>query len=101
MVKHSFNVHSPIILLELKIEGIDSVRTLKVALDTGATYVMIPWDIAEILGYEPGLSKERISMTTASGVEKVPLITLNSVKVLGKNAENVKALVHGFPISRE
>lgn len=97
MVKYRFNVHSPIILLELKIEGIDGVRTLKVALDTGATYVMIPWDIAEILGYEPGLSKERINMTTASGVEKVPLITLNSVKVLGKKAENVKAIVHDLP----
>ena len=97
MVKHSFNVHSPIILMELKIEGIDSVRTLKVALDTGTTYVMIPWEIAEILGYEPGLSKERISMATASGVEKVPLITLNSVKVLGKKAENVKAIIHDLP----
>jgi len=97
MVKHNFNVHSPIILLEPKIEGIEEVRTLKTALDTGATYVMIPWEIAEILGYEPELSKERINMTTASGVEKVPLITLNSVSVLGKKAENIKAIVHDLP----
>ncbi len=97
MVKHGFNVHSPIILLESKIESIDGVRTLKTALDTGATYMMVPWEIAEVLGYEPELSKERINMITASGVEKVPLITLNSVSVLGKKAENVKAIVHDLP----
>ena len=46
----------------------------KMALDTGATYTMIPWDIAEVLGYDPGASKDRVSLITASGVEKAPLI---------------------------
>ncbi len=67
------------------------------ALDTGATYVMIPWEIAEILGHKPHLSKKRIDMTTASGVEKVPLITLKLVSVLGKKAANVPAVVHDLP----
>jgi len=97
MVEHGFNANGPIIVMEPEIKGIGSVRTLKTALDTGATYMMIPWEIAEILGYEPELSQERTNMTTASGVEKVPLITLNSVSVLGKKAENVKAVVHDLP----
>ena len=52
------------------------------ALDTGATFVMIPWDVAERLGYDPTISDERISITTASTVEKVPLITLEEIDVL-------------------
>lgn len=97
MVKHDFDISAPIIVLEPEIKGHDSVRTLKVALDTGATYMMIPWEIAEVLGYAPELSKERIDMTTASGVEKVPLITLKSVSVLGMKAEDVKVAVHDLP----
>jgi len=97
MVKHDFDISAPIIVLEPEIEGCDSVRTLKVALDTGATYMMIPWEIAEVLGYNPELSKERIDMTTASGVEKVPLITLKSVSVLGMKAEDIKVAVHDLP----
>ena len=31
------------------------------ALDTGATYTMIPWEIAEALGYQPQRSKEKVT----------------------------------------
>ena len=38
-------------------------RRVKMVLDTGATYTMIPWYIAEELGYNPAASKEFVSMT--------------------------------------
>lgn len=67
------------------------------ALDTGATYTMIPWDIAEALGYEPALSQRRVDIITASGIQKAPLVTLNSISVLGKEARNVDCVVHDLP----
>jgi len=96
MVRYNFDATQPIVVLYVEIKG-DIIVRPKMALDTGATYLMISWEMAEVLGYEPELSKERINMTTASGVEKVPLITLNSVSVLGKKVENVKATVHDLP----
>ena len=67
------------------------------ALDTGATYTMIPWKTAEILGLEPELCKERIEIITASGVEKAPLVILKSMVVLGKKIEEVEVVVHDLP----
>ncbi len=67
------------------------------ALDTGATYVIIPWDVAELVGYKPELSKEKTTMVTASGVESAPIIELKSISVLGKKAFNIKAIVHDLP----
>lgn len=67
------------------------------ALDTGATYTMIPWEIAGALGYEPERSKERVDMVTASGVERAPLVTLKSVSLGGEEVEGVQALVHDLP----
>ena len=64
------------------------------ALDTGATYTMIPWDIAEAIGYEPAYSRRKVTIITASGVEKAPLIVVNNVSVLGKEVECV---VHDLP----
>lgn len=58
---------------------------------------MIPWKTAEILGLEPELSKERIEIITASGVEKAPLVTLKSLVVLGKRIEEVIVVVHDLP----
>lgn len=58
---------------------------------------MISWKIAEVLGLEPELSKEKIEIITASGVEKAPLVKLNSILVLGKRIEEVEVVVHDLP----
>lgn len=96
-MKCRLDIKASVISLKVRIEGEKEVKKVNMALDTGATYLMLPWEIAEDLGYEPELSKERINMVTASGVEKVPLINLESVSVLGKKAKNVKTIVHDLP----
>ena len=58
---------------------------------------MIPWEFAEILGYEPEVSKKRVPIITASGIEKAPLVTLKSMVFLGKKARKVSAVVHNLP----
>lgn len=96
MPEVSFDPTAPVIVLSVKLEGRIS-ETARMAVDTGATYVMIPWDLAESLGYQPERSRERIEMVTASGVERAPLITLKSVRLAGLEAKGVKALVHDLP----
>jgi len=96
MAEYKFDPEAHIITLYAKLSNIQ-VRRILVALDTGATYTMIPWDFAEALGYEPSLSKHRVTIVTASGTEKAPIITLNSISVLGKEARNVDCVVHDLP----
>jgi clan AA aspartic protease (TIGR02281 family) len=98
MSKFRFNTKTPVIILMVLLEGKgNSKQKIRMALDTGATYTMIPWETAEILGLEPELSKERIEIITASGVEKTPLVTLKYMVVLGKRIEGVKVVVHDLP----
>ncbi|MCL0066073.1 retroviral-like aspartic protease family protein [Dehalococcoidia bacterium] len=96
-MRHKIDPDAPIIVLSITLQGEDAEKKIDMALDTGATYTMIPWEIAEILGYNPGASKERIPLITASGVERAPLITLKSISVLGKGADNVQVVVHNLP----
>ena len=97
MAKINFNNKSKVIIVYVEIKIKDRMARLKMALDTGATYIMIPWDVAETLGLEPGLSKEKTEMITASGVEKTPIVTLEAVSVAGNEIRNIKALVHDLP----
>ena len=98
MSKFRFITKAPVIILMVLLEGKgNSKQKIRMALDTGATYTMIPWETAEVLGLEPELSKERIEIITASGVEKSPLVTLKSMVVLGKRIEGVKVVVHDLP----
>ncbi|MEE9118887.1 MAG: retropepsin-like aspartic protease [Calditrichia bacterium] len=87
----------PLIVLPVGLVGKSAKYIVNMALDTGATFVMIPWDVAERLGYDPTTCEERIAITTASTVEKVPIITLEEVNVLGHSLKNVKVVVHDLP----
>ena len=58
---------------------------------------MIPWRLAKALGLKPEISEEKVETVTASGTEIAPLVTLSSVKALGNEAKDVKALVHDLP----
>ena len=75
MTEYRFAPESPIITLYAKLTN-TRVRWLLMALDTGATYTMIPLEIVEALGFEPAMSKRKVDVITASGVEKAPLVIL-------------------------
>jgi len=86
-----------LITLEVEVFRGSKSRIIRMALDTGATFLMLPWDIAAILGYDVAQIQERLSITTASGVEIVPLLTLERVRVLGQEIRRVKAICHNLP----
>lgn len=98
-MKHYFDPDSSVIVITPMIIGENGVKKkIDMVLDTGATYTMIPWEIAEILGYNPSVSKQKIELVTASGVEKAPCITLRSIYFSEKNVTLVPAMVHDLPV---
>ena len=97
MSKINFNPQSNLIEVDVEIKVGRKIVSPKFVLDIGATYVMLPWYIAETLGLKPELSKEKIDMITASGVEITPVVTIESIQVAGNEIKNVKAIVHNLP----
>ena len=87
LMKYNFDPKSSIIALTVTLIGIkNEKKKIEMAFDTGATYNLIPWDVAESLGYEPAFSKKKVNITTASGIEKSPLINrLVAKHLLHKN----------------
>jgi len=92
----TFNPNAPIIALRVRIKG-RFIETAVLAIDTGATYVMIPWRLADALGLNPERASERAQTITADGIVSAPLVTLESTSALGVTARNVKAIVHDLP----
>ena len=66
-------------------------------LDTGSTFNMIPWHIAEELEYEPAMSKKYVPINTANGQIHVPEIKLKNTTSLGKSVQGCITLVHDLP----
>ena len=86
-----------IVSVYVDFKGPITSRTLKMALDTGATYTMIPLEIAQDIGYDPASIKKRSEISTASGLILVPLITVSEVKALGLGLRNIDVICHSLP----
>jgi clan AA aspartic protease (TIGR02281 family) len=96
-MRASLKRNTQVIVLEVEPYGPNGVHRVNMVLETGATFTMMPWAVAEHLGYEPAVSRSRITLTTASTIETVPMITIERMKVLGAEAEGVDVVVHDLP----
>jgi predicted aspartyl protease len=67
------------------------------AIDTGATYTIIPIETAIAVGYNPAGSRTYIEITTANGVVISPIINFKSICCLVFYLNNIKVLCHDIP----
>lgn len=86
-----------LILVKAKLYGPRGDAVVNLALDTGATWTLVSWETAVLVGYDPASIQQRTPITTGSGVEYCPKLTLESVETLGKRVSRLEALCHTLP----
>lgn len=95
----AFNPHRGLIIVRAEIWGPSGSGILSLALDTGATFTLLNQSRLLQLGYDPAVVPDRCQMTTASGVEFVPRLTLNRIAALGREHTVFPVLCHTLPTS--
>ena len=70
---------------------------LRMLVDTGATYTMIPRKAAVVVGLEPPTVSRRIPVVTASAVEYVPLLRMPVFRCLGLELRGLECISHDLP----
>lgn len=98
-MKIKFDTTQGLIIIAARLYGSRGDTIVRLALDTGATSSMINWDVAVLLGYDPASVKERVQITTGSGVEFASRIVIKKVEVAGRTIENFPMLCHTLPPS--
>lgn len=68
----------------------------KFILDTGASYVTLPWNIVSAMGIAVD-TNNTVQLTSASTVETTPKIIIPEMRVLGKKVKNVEAIIKDLP----
>lgn len=68
----------------------------KLVLDTGASFMVLPWWMARGLDLKID-PQQIISTTTASSLETVPFTFISKVIVLGKTVKNVGCIIKDLP----
>lgn len=90
-----FDPETPSIIVDADIKA--SLPTIaKLVLDTGASYVVLPWKLTSAIGItiDP---KRTLQITTATTVETVPEIIIPQISVLGKTVRRVMGIVKDLP----
>jgi predicted aspartyl protease len=95
----SFDPRYGLIIVQAELWGPAGSAVLRLALDTGATSTMANVGLLVALGYDPALAPDRVQVTTGSGVEFVPRITLDQIMALGQKRASFPVLGHTLPPS--
>ena len=94
-----FDPHASLIVIRTRLTGPSTHTDVQLALDTGATMTMVSRHTLTYLGYDPLGVSGRVPITTGSGVEYVPEITIARIQALGHEYRNFPVLCHTLPPS--
>ena len=95
----SFNTGDGLIVVQTILTGPSRDAVANLALDTGAVMTVLARRFFQILGYDPSSIVERVPITTGSGVEFVPEITVARIQALGHEHTSFPVLCHTLPPS--
>ena len=94
-----FDSQQGLIIVRAELWGPAGSAVLRLALDTGATGTVVNVGMLVAVGYDPALLPDRIQVTTGSGVEFVPRVTLDKIVALGQERSGFPVLGHTLPPS--
>ena len=95
MSRIKFNPDFPSIIINADIKA--SLPTVaKLILDTGASYVTLPWNIVIAMSI-PIDTNNTVQLTSASTSETTIKIIVPEITVLGKRIKNVEAIIKDLP----
>lgn len=94
-----FDPTEGLIVVPTRLWGPTGDTVVRLALDTGATVSVVNWDVVVLLGYDPAIARERIQMTTGSGVEFVPRLIIEKIEAFGQDRRDFPVLCHTLPPS--
>ncbi len=92
-----FDPQQGLVIVRAELWGPLGSAVLGLALDTGATSTVVNVGMLVALGYDPALAPDRIQVTTGSGVEFAPRVTLRRILALGVERTDFHVLGHTLP----
>lgn len=92
-----FALRDTLLAVYASVHGPRTWRSLKLAVDTGATYTMLPPDILFDIGINPTKATRTLEVSTANGLLVVPVLRIPLLKCLGITVRDVEVLAHHLP----
>lgn len=86
-----------LIPVEVLLEGPKGQLLVHMALDTGATYTIVPVGTLRAIGYDPTISPVRIEFIAAGSVERKPVVRVQAISAFGIRIPRLQVVCHDLP----
>ncbi len=95
MGKEYFDTNLSIIPIRVRLKINGKSKYARMAVDTGASLMLIGSDVAEALGVS--IPEGFVQMLTTAGAQIAPMYSIDEVEVCSKRVRNVQVIVHNLP----
>ena len=87
-----------LLLTKAAISGPAGVKVLRLLVDTGSVYTILPMEVLESVGCSPTASVEHVRIITGSGYLIAPKVQVEWVQCLGQKIDRMTVVAHTLPI---
>lgn len=87
-----------LLLTKAAVSGPDGVRVVRLLVDTGSAYTILPVELLESIGCSPAGSAEHLRIITGSGYLMAPKVRVSWFQCLGRKEDRMVVVAHTLPI---
>src|SRR5215813_7064831 len=87
-----------LLLTKAAVSGPAGVHVVRLLVDTGSVYTILPVEVLEYLGCSPASSREHVRLITGSGYLIVPKVQVVWLQCLGQRVDRMAVVAHTLPI---
>src|SRR5712691_7173647 len=87
-----------LLLTKAAVSGPAGVHVVRLLVDTGSVYTILPVEVLESVGCSPASSREHVRLITGSGYLIVPKVQVGWLQCLGQKVDRMAVVAHTLPI---
>lgn len=89
-----------LLLTRAAVHGPDGTNVIKLLVDTGSTYTILPTEVLEAIGCDPALRRGGdVRLVTGNGIAMAPRLSVDWLHLLGTRLEAFRVVAHTIPFS--
>jgi len=89
-----------LLLTRAAVHGPDGTKVVKLLVDTGSSYTILPVEVLQSTGCDPALRREgEVRLITGNGVVIAPRVSVEWFHALGQRIEGLQVAAHTIPFS--
>jgi predicted aspartyl protease len=97
MTRYPLERAGKLLLTKAAISGPAGIRVVRLLVDTGSTYTILPVEVLESVGCSPAASTDHVRLITGSGYLIAPRMQVSWLQCLGQKVDQMAVVAHTLP----